>query len=91
MGLGDFNVEAENLVVADAQRADAGALALAFLHGGDNLAAVLAQVAQFVELGMAAAANDAGVAGLRRRVFGDYLLQARVNVGKVIHLRAQRH
>ena len=55
IGLGDFQIEAENLVVADFQRADAGAFAFALFHGGDDLPAVLAEVAQFVELGVASA------------------------------------
>ena len=52
LALGHFDVEAEDLVVANLERADSGALALAIFHGGDDLAAVLAQVAQLVELGV---------------------------------------
>ena len=39
VGLGNFEIEAEDLVVANLQRADAGALAFAVFHGGDGLAA----------------------------------------------------
>ena len=53
IGVGHFDVKAEDLVVANLERGDSGALALALFHGGDDLAAVLAQVAQLVEFGVA--------------------------------------
>ena len=44
----DFNVVAKDLIEANLQRADVGALALALLHRGDNLFAVLTEVAQLI-------------------------------------------
>src|SRR5260221_90612 len=51
VGLGNFDVVAEDMVKADFERRDIGALALALFHGSDDLLAVLAEVAQLVELG----------------------------------------
>ena len=51
IGAGDFDVVAEDVVEADLQRGDAGALALAGFDLGDVLVAVLAEVAELVELG----------------------------------------
>ena len=51
VGSGDFDVVAEDVVEAHLERRDAGALALAGFDLGDVLFAVLAEVAQFVELG----------------------------------------
>src|SRR6266478_8237042 len=67
VGLGNFNVVAENMVEADFKRSDVGALTLALFHGGDDLFAVLAKIAQLVEFGVKAGANDAGLGGQRRR------------------------
>src|SRR5260370_10927478 len=50
--LGDLDVVAENLVEADFERSDVGALALALFHRGDDLLAVLAEIAQLVEVGV---------------------------------------
>ena len=63
IGLGNLDVVAENLVETDLERTDGGALALALFHGGDDLLAVLAEVAQLVEFGVIAAANDAWLGG----------------------------
>ena len=51
IGLRYLEIEAKDLVVTNLERADAGALAFPILHGGDDLSAVLAQVAQLVKLG----------------------------------------
>src|SRR6202030_2093712 len=63
VGLGNFDVVAENVIEANLQRSDVGALALALFHGGDDLLAVLAEIAQLVELGGKAAAGAAGIGG----------------------------
>ena len=52
VGFGDLDVVAEDVVEADLERLDAGALALAGFDLGDVLPAVLAEVAQFVEFGV---------------------------------------
>ena len=49
--LRDFDVVAEHAVVADLQRGDAGARALALFHLGDDLLARAADRPQLVELG----------------------------------------
>src|ERR1019366_5941931 len=51
IGAGDFDVVAGGVVGAYLERGDAGALALAGLDLGDVLLAVLAEVAELVELG----------------------------------------
>ena len=51
VGFADFDVKAEDVVEADLERVDAGALALALLDLGDVVLAVAADVAQLVELG----------------------------------------
>ena len=70
VGLGDLNVIAEDGVIADFERADAGALALAFFDGGDRLAAGGGDGAQFVELCVDAGGNCAAIDQCERR-FGD--------------------
>jgi hypothetical protein len=50
---------------------DAGALPLARLDLRDVLAAVLAEIAQFVELGVVAGADGAAVGDVERRLVGD--------------------
>ncbi len=52
--LGDLDVVAEDLVVADLERADAGALPLALLDARDPALAFGADGAQFVKLGVMA-------------------------------------
>ena len=52
IGVGDFDVVAEDVIEADLERLDAGALPLARFDLRDVLAAVLAEIAQLVELGI---------------------------------------
>ncbi len=61
VGVGDLEVVAEDLVEADLERRDPGALALALLQRGDVLPAAVAERAQLVELAIVA------VRGSRRR------------------------
>ncbi len=49
VGFRNLNVIAKNLVVADLERCDSGALALALLHGRDDLPALPGDVAQLVQ------------------------------------------
>src|ERR1700687_1429361 len=69
--LRNFNVVAKDLIEANLQRADARAFALALFHSGDNLFAVLAEVAKFIQLGMVTAANHSGIGSQGRRLVGD--------------------
>ena len=84
VGLRDLDVVAEDLVEADLQRVDAGAFAFALFHGGDDLFAVLAEVAEFVEFGVIVGADDAGVGGERGRLVGDGALEAFADVGEFV-------
>jgi hypothetical protein len=59
VGFGDFDEVAEDLVEADLEGLDAGALDFAGLELGDPLLAVVGGGAQFVELGVEALADDA--------------------------------
>jgi hypothetical protein len=63
IGLGNFDVVAKDLVEADFEGVDAGAFAFALFHGGDDLLAVLAEIAEFVEFGVIAGADHAGLGG----------------------------
>ena len=64
--LGDFEVVAEDRVVADFERLDAGAGDFAVLQFGDPLASFGSGAAEFVEVGIVAFADHAAVAGGRR-------------------------
>ena len=48
---GDFDVEAEDVVVADLEGFDAGLFDIFGFEGGHDLAAVVAELAGFVEIG----------------------------------------
>jgi hypothetical protein len=71
IGFGNFDVVAEDLIEADFEGVDAGALAFALFHGGDDLLAVLAQIAEFVEFGMVPGADHAGFGGGSGRLVGN--------------------
>ena len=71
VGARDFDVVAEYVVEAHLERLDAGALALAGFDLGDVLAAVPAEVAQLVELGVEAGADGAAIGEVERRLIGD--------------------
>ena len=66
--LRDLDVVAEDAVVADLERGDAGARALPLLHLGDHLLARRRDAPQVVELGVDAVADVAAVARQRRRL-----------------------
>jgi hypothetical protein len=61
VGAGDFDVIAEDLVVADLERLDPGALALDRFQVGDPLAGVARGFDHVVQLAGIAGADDAGV------------------------------
>jgi len=74
VGLADLDVVAEYLVVADLQRADAGALPLGALDPGEQLFAAARQLALLVELTVPARPDGASPHG-RGRILGEALLQ----------------
>ena len=81
VGLGNFDIKTEDLVITNLQRADAGALALAFFHGRDHLPAALAEIAQAVEFRIESPANDPGIRCQCGRIFGNGSVEALLNVG----------
>ena len=89
VGLGDFDVVAEDVVEADLQRLDAGAGALAGLDLGDDLAAIAAKVAQFVEIGVAAGADGAAIGQVDGRLVGDGLQDAVAGFGDFVQTFVQ--
>ena len=90
--VGNVDIIAENLVVADLELLCARALALALLEFGDGLRAVIAHVAQAVDLLAVAGAEDAALAHGKRRLVTDRAVDARAEIGERVHLRnvAQR-
>ena len=68
--LRDLDVITENVVEADLERRDPGALPLARFDLRDVLAAVLAEVAQFVEFRVVTGADGRAVADVDRRRVG---------------------
>ena len=71
VGLGHLDVVAEDLVVADLERADAGPLPLAALELGDEGLAGAADRAQVVELGVPAVLDDAALGQEEGRLVED--------------------
>src|SRR5258708_39306073 len=86
VGLGDFNVVAEDVVEADFEGGDVSALALALFHGSDDLFAVLAEVAQLSELDVKAAADDAGIGGESGRIVGEGTFPDFAAIGELVDL-----
>ena len=84
--LRDLDVVAEHAVVADLQRRDAGARALALLHLGDDLLAGAADRAQLVELRVDAVAREPAVARQRRRIVERASLDRVADVGEIVEL-----
>ena len=84
VGAGDFDVVAEDVVEAHLQRCDAGALALARFDLRDVLLAVLAEVAQLVELGVVAGADGAAIGEVERRLVGDGVEDEAGDVGQLV-------
>ncbi len=72
----DLDVIADHVVVADAQRGDPRRLGVARLQGGDGPAALVAQFAQFVELGRVATGDKPAVAGEERQFGGEGAAEA---------------
>jgi len=89
VGLGDFDVVAKDLIEADFEGVDAGPLALALFHGGDDLFAVLGEIAEFVEFGVEAGANHAGIGGKSGGFIGDGALELVADVGEFVDFAMQ--
>ena len=86
---GDLDVVAEDVVEAHLEGGDARALALARLDLGNVLLAVLAEIAQIVELGMESGANRAAVHQVERRFIGDRPEDEAADVGQLIEAVVQ--
>ena len=84
MGVGHFQVIAEHLVVADLERGDAGALALALLQRGDVLLATIAEPAKLIQLGVEPRPDDLAVGQERRRALGEPLAEPCGQVGQQV-------
>src|SRR6267142_1273961 len=78
----NLNVVSKDLIETNLQRIDSRALALALFHGGDDLLAVLTEIAKFVQFAVIAAADHPGLGGQGRRVVGDGTLEALADVGQ---------
>ena len=88
-GVRDLDVVPEHLVVADFQRADAGALLLARLHGGDDALAAVENVAQAVDLRVIALADHLALADGKRRLIDERLADEGGDVAERIELVVQ--
>ena len=81
VGLGDFDVVAENLVVPDLQRFDAGAFLFARLEIGQPLAAFCRRRLQLVQLGMVTLADHPAVLHGNRRLIDNRPINQRHKIG----------
>ena len=81
VGFRDLDVIAEDVVEADFQRLDAGAGALARFDLGDILAAVMAEIAQFVQFGVEAGADGAAIGQIHWRLVGNRRKNAVAHLG----------
>ena len=86
-GVRHVDVIAENLVVADLELLYPGALALARFQLGDELRAVVADVAQAVHLLRVAAAEDAALAHGEGGLVADGALDVLPHVGQLVQRR----
>ena len=85
-----LDVVAEDAVVADLERRDAGSRALALFHLRDHLLARTADRPQLVELPIDAVAREAAVAREHRRVFGQRRFNRAADVREVVELGDER-
>ena len=90
VGARDLDVVAEDVVEAHLERLNAGALPLARFDLRDVLPAVLAQVAQLVQLGVEAGADGAAVGDVQRRLVGDGFQNQVGDVGQFVQAIVQR-
>src|SRR3989442_3517082 len=86
----NFYVIAEHAIVADLQRVDAGARALARLHLRDDLFARAADRPQLVELAVDAVAGESAFAGECRRIVDERGIDAIADVDELVELGDER-
>ena len=84
-GFRHINIVAEDPVVADLELPDAGALAFPFFQRGDFLRAVVSQLAQFVQLGRKAVADDPAFTDGERRIVTDAAVDVLPDIRQEIH------
>ena len=82
--LRNLNEIAENVVVANPQRTDAGARAFLSFHGGDGLFSVATESADFIEFRGIAAANNSAIDDFRRRIILNCRSNQAANVGELV-------
>src|SRR5579862_8951152 len=86
----NLDVETKHLVIANLERRYPGTLPLTLFHRRDNLASLLGDVAQLIELGVIAAADHSGIIDHRRRLFRNSARNQIAHVRHLVHLIAQR-
>jgi hypothetical protein len=89
VGARDFEVIAEDIVEAHLQRLDAGTLPFARFDLRDVLAAVQAEIAQFVEFGVETGADGAPVSDGQGRLVGNRFQDGVGDVGQFIETLVQ--
>ncbi len=78
MGGRGFDEIAQHVVVLDLQRGDARLGNVIGLHGGDDAAAFVAQLAGFIQFGVITRCDETAITGQQRR-FGDKRVVQQVN------------
>ena len=86
---GDLQVVAEDLVVPDLERGDAGLLALCGLQPGDEVASPVAGAPELVHLLAEALPDHAAVCQRGGRVLGDGLRNERLDIVQRVHVGQQ--
>ncbi len=81
VGVGDLDVIAEHLVVADLQTGDAGPQDLVGLEASDPVLAAGGDLVQFVEVGVVSPADDAALARAHRRIVDQGRLERFAQIG----------
>ena len=89
VGLRNFDVVTKNLVEANFQGTDTGAFAFALFHASDDLFAVLAEVTKFVEFGMEARTDHAGIGSESWWLIGDSAFEGFTNVSELVKFIVQ--
>ena len=85
-GVRDLDIVAEDLVVADLQRADAGLFLLARLDAGKQSLAAGENFVQPVDLGVVAGADEAALTHGKRRLIDERVADALRHVGERVEL-----
>ena len=85
-GVRDLDIVAEDLVVADLQRADAGLFLLARLDVGEKPLAARQNLVQAVDFGIVALADEAALAHGKRRLVDERVADALRHIGERVEL-----